>query len=77
MEQFILDLVAQHPAAAGILSALMIVRIINKPLFALFHAIVDVTKTEIDNEWLKKVEESKPYKALLFVLDWMLSIKVK
>lgn len=52
-------------------------RIINKPLFSLFHAIVEVTYwTEKDNHWLNKIEQSKIYKGILYVIDWVSSVKV-
>ena len=77
MENLILDLLTQHPMLASVLVIIGACRVINKPLFALFHAVVDVTKTEIDNEWLKKVEESKAYKTFLFLIDWLGSVKTK
>jgi len=77
MEQYLLDLFLQHPTAGTILAVIGTARIINKPLFALFHAVVDVTKTTVDNAFLEKVEASKVYKAFLFILDIAFSVKVK
>lgn len=77
MENLLLELFTQHQTLASVLVIIGACRVINKPLFALFHAVVDVTKTEIDNEWLKKLEESKPYKVFLFILDYVGSVKVK
>lgn len=77
METLILDLVSQHPIIASVLAVIGALRLINKPLFALLHTIVDVTATEIDNRYLKMIEESKLYKGFLFILDYLGSVKVK
>lgn len=73
---FILQFATNHPY---ILTALMIIgslRAILKPLFALAQAYVKSTETTADDEALDRVEKSKAYKALLFVLDYLASIKL-
>lgn len=53
-------------------------RLINKPLFSFLRAVVNFTHwTESDNIFLDKVEASKYYKGLLYVLDWVASVKIK
>lgn len=59
-----------------IISIIGSLRLINKPLFSMLRAIVEVTYwTEADNIFLKNLESSKIYKGLLFILDWMASVK--
>lgn len=50
-------------------------RVVFKPLFALAYAIVSVTPSKKDDEVVKKVEEHKITKAILFALDYIASIK--
>ncbi len=73
----VVDALNHYPLVGSILAIIGALRLINKPLFALLHTIVDVTATDIDNKYLKAIEESKIYKAFLFVLDYVGSVKVK
>jgi hypothetical protein len=50
-------------------------RIILKPVMELAKAIVQLTPSKADDELPAKVEASKAYKSVLFVLDWFASIK--
>ena len=70
------ELLLQYPHIAAVLLVVGILRIINKPIFALLHVIVQSTKTEKDNQALEKVEKSLLYKIFLFTLDWLASFKL-
>jgi len=70
------SLVLQYPQVAGILSALYVLGLCNKPLFSLLHTAVDATETIKDNELLAKLEASKAYKIISYVLDWAVRIKL-
>jgi hypothetical protein len=62
-----------------LLSILLIVgslRVVIKPLLALLYAVTSLTPSEKDDELIKKIEEHKILKALIFVLDWFASIKL-
>lgn len=52
-------------------------RVFIKPLMSLADTYVLFTKTEKDNEFLAKLKENKIYKAVVYVLDWFASIKIK
>lgn len=53
-------------------------RLVNKPLFATLRAVVELTYwTDSDNIFLDNVETSKFYTSIIFVLDWVASIKLK
>lgn len=73
---FIVALVAQYPAIASVLLAVGALRLINKPLFAILHNVVDLTPSQKDNEILDKVEKSAAYKFFCVVLDYLGSIKL-
>ena len=68
--------VQQYPILAQIVAVMVISRGIFKPLFTFLHSVADATPTQKDNAALAKVEASPVYKAIAFVLDWTLSIKL-
>lgn len=70
-------LAAQHPEVTTFFLVLGVLRSINKPLFALIHAYVEATPNKEDDQKLEKIESSKAYKALCFVLDYLASVKMK
>lgn len=76
LQQLIMDLSAKFPFVMSALALMGAVRLLNKPIFAFLHAFVEVTPTEKDNQILGKVEESKFYKGLCFVLDYLFSVKL-
>jgi len=66
----------KFPIITTILLLMGMVRVVNKPLFAILHYLVLVTPWKQDDVYLDKVESSKAYKAFCFVLDWVTSIKL-
>jgi hypothetical protein len=62
--------------AVQIISVLVALRIFIKPLFSLAQAYVDFTVTPTDNVKLQKILDSKAYKTIAYVLDWLASIKL-
>lgn len=77
MEQLLIDFLSGNPNFATFLAIVGACRLINKPLFALLHAVVDVTATKVDNEYLERLESSKGYKAFIFLIDYFFSVKAK
>jgi len=73
---FILQFATNHPYILTILMVIGSLRAILKPLFALARAYTQSTETKADDELVDKVEQSKAYKALVFVLDWFASVKL-
>lgn len=69
-------LVQKYPMAAGVMSVLYIAGVCFKPAFTLLHTYVNATPSVKDNELLAKVEASKAYKAIAYVLDWAVRIKL-
>lgn len=76
LQQLIMDLSAKYPAVVSMLMLMGAVRLLNKPIFAFLHAFVEVTPSSKDNEILGKVENSKLYKSICFVLDYLFSVKL-
>jgi hypothetical protein len=74
--EVIVQMTASYPVLMTVLSVIGILRVINKPLFALLHAYVNVTETTKDNELLAKIEASSIYMGVAFILDWFGSVKL-
>jgi len=76
MESLILEILSKYPTLAVVLTVVAVARAVNKPLFAFLRALAEATPTPADNLLLEKAEGSKLYKAICFVLDYTLSIKL-
>ena len=60
-----------------VMSILGSIRAVNKPLFSTLNALVNATYwTDDDNQLLARLENNKIYKGLIYVLDWVVSVKV-
>ena len=66
----------QYPNISTVLLVIGVLRLVNKPLFALLHYITKQTPTVKDDQALEKVEKSLTYKVFLFTLDWLASFKL-
>lgn len=76
MEQFLIDLVSKFPWVAVVLLVVGIFRLVFKPIMAIVESIVLYTPTPNDDVALAKFEASGFYKALLWVVNYLLSIKL-
>ena len=70
------SLLAHYPIPVAILSVVGALRLIMKPLFSLLQAITEVTPSPRDNEILAKVMDSGTYKTIVYILDWVASVKL-
>lgn len=70
------ELIAKYPVLASVVGVVGILRLIFKPLFSFFHSYVLATPTSRDDEFLVKVEKSKFYSVIVFLLDYIGSIKL-
>lgn len=70
-------LVEGYPVLASILVVVGMLRLIFKPVFSILRNVANATKSVKDNELLDKVERSKIFKAVLYALDYLGSIKIK
>lgn len=76
MEELILPLVKQYPIASSALLAMGALRTIFKPICVAVQHYVDQTESLKDNERWTKIQQSKAFKVVAFVLDYAASIKL-
>lgn len=73
---FLTPLVAKYTWLATIISVLGIARLILKPLFTFLHTVVQTTPTTKDDDLLTRTENSTAFKWVVFILDYVFSIKL-
>ncbi len=73
---FIFWVVSKNPTIAALIVFMGTIRLVMKPIVSAIMQIVDMTETKSDNEFVQKIIESKTYKAVTWVLDYVGSIKV-
>lgn len=73
-------LAGQYGAALQVISWIAMVmgsvRIVMKPVMVCLKAIAAATETKKDDELIEKVETSKAYVTISFIIDWFLSVKL-
>lgn len=77
MEETVIHLVQQYTWVATVVMVIGVLRVMNKPLFSLLHAIVPLTPSPKDDELLDTVEKSTVMKWITYALDWFGSIKLE
>jgi hypothetical protein len=73
----IIELVSKYPVLGSIVAVMGSARLILKPLMVFLKEAVLATPSDKDDLVLNKVEASKIYKALVFLLDYLFSLKLK
>lgn len=76
MYEFLMQMGEKYPVIFAIVSYMGMARLIMKPLMSFLHEYVLITPSEKDNILLKKVEESKVFKAIVWFLDYFASLKI-
>jgi hypothetical protein len=76
MDQMIIELVLANPKAVSILAGLMTVRLVMKPICEAYISYVEKSESKEDDEKLKAFLDHKATKAVLWVVDYLLSIKL-
>lgn len=74
--EFLLPYIQKYPTLMSVLIIVGGLRLIFKPLMGLIQTYVDYTPSQSDNEFLKKIMESFIYKKLVWVIDYLGSIKL-
>jgi len=74
---WIVQLATQYPKIAIVIAVIGALRLLVKPVVATAHSIANALGKPKDDEWITKVENSKTYQTVLFVLDWIASIKFR
>lgn len=68
-------LVAKYPISMAIITVMGTLRAVFKPAMSLWRTFVVSTPSPKDDAVLDKVEGSKAMKIVMYVLDWVASIK--
>ena len=71
------ELMVKYPAFAKFAMVVGFLRLGLKPVMSCINSIVEITPSKKDDEVYKKVVDSRPYKWMMYCLDWFASIKVK
>ena len=66
----------QFPVIFTVIFYMGSARLVMKPLMSTILVIVDLTPTTKDNMFLEKLKNYWWYKALVYLLDWSLSVKL-
>ncbi len=73
---FILGLAASYPIITTILAIMGVVRVVMKPVMSIIRMVVKATPSKADDKKLNEVERSWWWKAILYILDLLTSIKL-
>ena len=73
---WLLNMLSGNPAVASILILVGTLRLAVKPLMTLLQLYVKLTPYDQDDKWLQDLEMSKGYKLCLYLMDWLLSVKI-
>lgn len=76
MEQVLIDLVQRYPEAMSFFVIIGVFRTLFKPIVALLDAYVKETPNDNDNKALEDFKAGKIYKSLVWIVDYLLSIKL-
>jgi len=74
--KWVLGYASQYPIVATVLMVIGFLRFCIKPLMTMAQAYVKLTPYDSDDRWLASFEQSKGYKFFVYVLDWLVSIKL-
>lgn len=81
MDQILIQILSAYPGVASVvltvLSVVGILRLVLKPLMTILHSVAAATETDKDNKIIEQVEGSKIWNGLLWVLDYLASVKIK
>jgi len=73
---WLLNMLSGNPAVASIIVVVGTLRLAVKPLMTLLQLYVKLTPYDNDDKWLASLEMSKGYKLFLYLMDWLLSVKM-
>ena len=73
---WVLSFFQSNPAFATVLMVVGFLRLSLKPAMTILQAYVKLTPYDNDDKWLANLEQSAGYKLLVYLLDWLLSVKL-
>lgn len=65
-----------HPSWGGMIVAMGLLRVIFKPAMSLLEAYVLESKSTTDDEWLAKIKANQIYKSVVWLVDYLMSVKL-
>lgn len=71
-----LDFILQYDWIRYSMTAMVLLRLIFKPVFAIAGKYVELTVEEDDNHKLKKFMDTKTYKMIAFMVDLLASVRL-
>jgi hypothetical protein len=63
--------------AVQIITIIGSLRLLLKPLMGLLEAFVTITPSKTDDLLPEKIKANKVYKSVVYLLDWLASLKLK
>ena len=76
MDPVLLDLIIQYPWLSQVIMTVGALRLIFKPLFSFIAAFIKSTPTTDDDVAWAKLKDSKITRTLVWVVDYLSSIKI-
>ena len=73
---WVLGFLSNYPQFGTLLIIIGFLRLAVKPLMTILQAFVKLTPYDSDDQWLKSFEQSKSYKLIVYMMDWVLSVKL-
>jgi hypothetical protein len=75
MQETVAQLMVQFPWIATIFMVIGVIRVVVKPLMELAKSVAASTASAKDDAAVASLESNKIYKTVLFVIDWIFSLK--
>ena len=75
MQETVAQLMVQFPWIATIFMVIGVIRVVVKPLMELAKSVAASTPSAKDDAAVASLESNKIYKTVLFVIDWIFSLK--
>lgn len=72
----VIEFASEHPTLATMIVLMGSMRMFAKPVVSAIRQIIVLTPSKADDVWLDKMEKKGWVKVLLYVLDWVSSIKI-
>lgn len=76
LAQLIAMFAGKWPWLAGVIFTVGSLRLIFKPAMSIVRVITELTPSKHDDDLADRIEANKIVKTILYVLDWLTSIKL-
>lgn len=76
LNQMLMEFLAKFPVMSTVMVVVLVLRAVMQPLSDLVHAYVKATPSPKDDASVEKIEASKAYKAVMYVVQWLSGVKL-